>query len=143
MVAVPGWRPREDLVDGACGMPLPILAGVRRFPPDTLLVLASRPQPKHLPWLEQWVWPMLARTALRRMPAGLRKSAAAMGRAMAAEAERLHGLKRIRWCLASPHRAEVPIKPWTTDLVMLRKAADEAKIFMRDALRSARPVRQI
>jgi predicted patatin/cPLA2 family phospholipase len=58
----------EHLVDGACGMPLPILAGVRRFRPDTLLVLASRPQPKHLPWLEQWVWPMLARTALPASP---------------------------------------------------------------------------
>ena len=31
----------ENLVDGACGMPLPILAGVKRFRPDTLIVLAA------------------------------------------------------------------------------------------------------
>jgi predicted patatin/cPLA2 family phospholipase len=133
----------EHLVDGACGMPLPILAGVKRFRPDTLIVLASRPHPKHLPWFEQWLWPMLARTALRHMPADLRKSAAAMGRAMVAEADRLQRLKRIRWCRVTPNGAEVPIKPWTTDLLMLRKAADEAKRFMRDALNAARPVRQI
>jgi predicted patatin/cPLA2 family phospholipase len=133
----------ENLVDGACGMPLPILAGVKRFRPDTLIVLASRPLPKHLPWVEQWLWPTLARAALRRMPAGLRKSAAAMGRAMTAEADRLERLKRIRWCRVTPNGAEVLIKPWTTDLLMLRKAADEAKAFMRDALRTAKPVRQI
>jgi predicted patatin/cPLA2 family phospholipase len=134
----------EQLVDGACGMPLPILAGVKRFrPPDTLVVLASRPHPKHLPWFEQWLWPMLARTALRRMPAELRKSAAAMSRAMVAEADRLQRLKYIRWCRVTPNGAEVPIKPWTTDLPMLRKAADEARTFMRDLLKTARPARQV
>jgi predicted patatin/cPLA2 family phospholipase len=133
----------EQLVDGACGMPLPILAGVKRFRPDTLVVLASRPHPKHLPWFEEWLWPMFARTALRRMPAGLRKSAAAMSRAMVAEADRLQRLKYIRWCRVTPNGAEVAMKPWTTDLAMLRKAADEAKTFMRDLLKTARPVRQI
>jgi hypothetical protein len=133
----------EQLVDGACGMPLPILAGVRRFRPDTLVVLASRPHPNHLPRFEQWLWPMLARAALRRMPAGLRKSAAAMDRAMVAEADRLQRLKYIRWCHVTPNGAEVPIKPWTTDLAMLRRAADEAKTFMRDLLKTARPIRQI
>ena len=133
----------EQLVDGACGMPLPILAGVKRFRPDTLVVLANRPQPKHLPWLEQWLWPLLVRTALRRMPAGLRKSTAAMGRAMVAEADRLQRLKYIRWCYVTPNGAKVRIEPWTTDLPILRKAADEAKTFMRDLLKIARPVRQI
>jgi hypothetical protein len=37
----------------------------------------------------------------------------------------------------------VPIEPWTTDLPMLRKAADEAKVFMRYTLKMAQPVRQI
>ncbi len=133
----------EQLVDGACGMPLPILAGVKRFRPNTVIVLASRPHPKHLPWLERWLWPMLTRTALRRMPAGLRKSTAAMDRAMVAEADRLQRLKRIRWCRITPNGVEVPIEPWTTELPMLRKAADEAKIFMRDLLRTAKPIRQI
>ena len=133
----------EHLVDGACGMPLPILAGVKRFRPDTLIVLASRPHPKHLPWLEQWLWPAFARTMLRRMPAGLRKSAAAMSRAMITEADRLERLKRISWCRITPDGSRVPIKPWTTDLRVLRKAADEAKCFMRDALIAAKPVRQI
>jgi hypothetical protein len=126
----------EYLVNGACGMPLPILAGVKRFRPNTLIVLASRPHPKHLPWFEQWLWPVLTRTALRRMPAGLRKSTAAMDRAMVAEADRLQRLKHIRWCRVTPNGAEVPIKPWTSDLVMLRRAADEAKIFMRTPRRS-------
>lgn len=133
----------EQLVDGACGMPLPILAGVRRFRPDTLIVLASRPHPKHLPWLERRLWPMIARAALRRLPVALRKSAAAMSRAMAAEADRLERLKRILWCRVTPNGAEVPIEPWTTDLYLLRKAADEAKIYMRDALKMAKPARQI
>ncbi len=133
----------EQLVDGACGMPLPILAGVKRFRPDTLIVLASRPHPKHLPRLERWLWPMVARAALRRLPVALRKSAAAMSRAMATEADRLERLKRIRWCRVTPNGAEVTIEPWTTDLLRLRKAADEAKIYMRDALRMVKPVRQI
>jgi predicted patatin/cPLA2 family phospholipase len=133
----------ENLVDGACGMPLPILAGVKRFRPDTLIVLASRPHPKHLPRFEQWLWPMFARTLLRHMPVGLRRSAAAMTRAMATEADRLERLKRIAWCRVTPNGAESPIEPWTTDLRMLRRAAEEAKVFMRDALNAARPVRQI
>jgi hypothetical protein len=62
---------------------------------------------------------------------------------MAVEADRLNRLKRIRWCRITPNGAEVPITPYSTDLFMLRKAADEAKIFMRDALKTARPVRQI
>ena len=115
-------------------MPLPILAGVKRFRPDTLIVLASRPHPKHLPRFEQWLWPMLARTILRHMPIGLRRSAAAMTRAMATEADRLERLKRINWCRVTPNGAEVPMEPWTTDLRALRRAADEAKVFMRDAL---------
>jgi predicted patatin/cPLA2 family phospholipase len=133
----------EQLVDGACGMPLPILAGVKRFRPDTLIVLASRPHPKHLPRFERWLWPMLARTLMRHMPAGLRNSAAAMSRAMAAEADRLQRLKRIRWCRVTPNGAEAAILPWTTDLPGLRRAADEAKAFMRDALRAAKPARQV
>jgi predicted patatin/cPLA2 family phospholipase len=138
-----GEAEEEHLVDGACGMPLPILAGVKRFRPDTLIVLASRPHPKHLPWLEQWLWPAFARTMLRHMPAGLRKSAAAMSRAMITETDRLERLKRISWCRITPNGDEVAIKPWTTDLRLLRKAADEAKCFMRDALRVARPARQV
>src|SRR5207244_4843823 len=117
--------------------------GVKLFRPDTLIVLASRPHPKHLPWLERRLWPMIARAALRRLPAALRKSAAAMSRAMAAEADRLERLKRIAWCRITPNGAEVPIEPWTTDLRPLRRAAEEAKAFMRDALRMAKPVRQI
>ena len=77
----------ENLVDGACGMPLPILAGVKRFRPDTLIVLASRPHPKHLPWLEQWVWPMFARTRCATCRRLCASSAAAMRGAMAAEAD--------------------------------------------------------
>ena len=133
----------ENLVDGACGMPLPTLAGIKRFRPDTLIVLASRPHPKHLPRFEQWLWPMFARTFLRHMPVGLRRSAAAMTRAMATEADRLERLKRIAWCRVTPNGAESPIEPWTTDLMQLRRAAEEAKIFMRDALILAKPVRQI
>ena len=98
----------EHLVDGACGMPLPILAGVKRFRPDTLIVLASRPHPKHLPWLEQWLWPAFARTMLRHMPAGLRKSAAAMSRAMITETDRLERLKRISWCRITPDGTRSP-----------------------------------
>jgi predicted patatin/cPLA2 family phospholipase len=138
-----GENEEEHLVDGACGMPLPILAGVKRFRPDTLIVLSSRPHPKHLPFLEQWLWPAFARTMLRHMPAGLRKSAAAMSRAMITEADRLERLKRIAWCRITPNGEEVALKPWTTDLRLLRKAADEAKCFMRDALNLARPARQV
>jgi hypothetical protein len=66
-----------------------------------------------------------------------------MSRAMAAEADRLERLKRIRWCRVTPNGAEVPIEPWTTDISMLRRAADEATAFMRQALRAAKPARQI
>jgi hypothetical protein len=62
---------------------------------------------------------------------------------MIAEADRLERLKRISWCRITPDGAEIALKPWTTDLRLLRKAADEAKCFMRDALRVARPVRQV
>jgi hypothetical protein len=47
------------------------------------------------------------------------------------------------WCRITPDGAKVAIKPWTTDLRLLRKASDEAKCFMRDALRMARPARQV
>jgi hypothetical protein len=77
------------------------------------------------------------------MPIGLRRSAAAMTRAMATEADRLERLKRIAWCRVTPNGAEIPVEPWSTDLMLLRRAADEAKLFMREALNLARPVRQI
>lgn len=96
-----------------------------------------------MPWLERRLWPLIARVALRHLPAALGKSAAAMSRTMAAEADRLERLKRIRWYRITPNGAEVSIEPWTTSLPMLRKAADEAKIFMRDALKTAQPVRQV
>ena len=54
------------------------------------------------------------------MPVGLRRSAAAMTRAMATEADRLERLKRIAWCRVTPNGAETPIEPWTTDLMQLR-----------------------
>jgi hypothetical protein len=74
-LAVGVGEKEEYLVDGACGMPLAILAGAKRFRPNTLIVFESRPHPKHLPWFEQWL-----RLLTRR-----------------------------------------PIRPWTSDLVMLKK----------------------
>ena len=85
----------EHLVDGACGMPLPILAGVKRFRPDTLIVLASLPSPQASAVVRAVAVADDGPHALRHMPVGLRKSAAAMSRAMAAEADRLERLKRI------------------------------------------------
>src|SRR4029078_4646389 len=85
----------EDLVDGACGIPVPTLPGITRFRPDPLIVLSSRPHPKHLPRFEQWLWPMFARTFLRHMPVGLRRSAAAMTRAMATASARPSGVQHI------------------------------------------------
>ena len=59
------------------------------------------------------------------------------------KADRLERLKRIAWCRITPNGEEVPLKPWSTELRLLRKAADEAKCFMRDALNLARPVRHV
>ena len=110
----------EEFVDGACGMPLPVSAGIKKFRPDTVIVLASRPLLKHLPWCEQWLWPAIAKMLLRRMPQALRNCAAAMNSAAAAEAERLSRLKRIGWCRITPNGAELPIQPWTTEPFLLR-----------------------
>ena len=124
----------ENLVDGACGMPLPILAGVKRFRPDTLIVLAAVRIASTCRASSSGRGGCSPARLLRHMPVGLRRSAAAMSRAMATEADRLERLKRIAWCRVTPNGTEVPIEPWTTDLRPLRHAAEEAKVFMRDAL---------
>ena len=130
---------REDFVDGACGMPMPISAGIKAFRPDTVIVLESRPHPKFLPWFERHLWPLLAPVLMRSMPAGLRTSVAAMDTMFAHESARLARLKRIKWCRVTPGDDSVAIGPLTTDGRLLRKAADEASRFMRGALREAAP----
>jgi len=129
----------EDFVDGACGMPMPISAGIKKFRPDTVIVLESRPHPKFLPWVERHLWPMLAPMFMRGMPVRLRNGVAAMDVTFAHEAARLAELKRIKWCRVTPSADAVPVGVLTTDIRVLRKAADEAGRFMRGALREAAP----
>lgn len=130
---------QEDFVDGACGMPMPISAGIKKFRPDTVIVLESRPHPKFAPWFERHLWPLLAPVFLRGMPIGLRSSVAAMDTMFAHESARLARLKRIKWCRVTPGDDSVPIGPLTTDARLLRQAASEASRFMRTALKGAAP----
>jgi len=130
----------EDYVDGACGMPMPITAGIKKFRPTTVIVLESRPHPKFLPWFERHLWPVLAPVFLAGMPVRLRRGVAAMDATFAHEAARLAQLKRIKWCRITPSHEAVPVGALTTDRRVLRKAADEAGRFMRDTLAAAAPV---
>lgn len=130
----------EDLVDGACGMPMPIAAGIKKFRPDTVIVLESRPHPKFAPWLERYLWPLFAPVFLHGMPARLKQGVTAMDLMFAHESERLARLQRIKWCRITPTPDDVAVGPLTTDGKLLRAAADEAKRFMAGALRSAMPV---
>jgi len=131
---------QEDFVDGACGMPMPISAGIKKFRPDTVIVLESRPHPKFLPWFERHMWPMLAPLFMRGMPARLRQGVAAMDATFAHEANRMAQLKRIKWCRVTPADDSVALGPLTTDVRLLRKAAGEAGKFMRGAMAAAAPV---
>jgi len=130
---------REDFVDGACGMPMPIAAGIKKFRPDTVIVLESRPHPKFTPWFERHLWPLFAPIFLRGMPARLKHGVTAMDLMFAHESERLNRLKRIAWCRITPTPDAVPVGPLTTDGKLLRAAADEAKRFMAGALKAAMP----
>jgi len=130
---------REDFVDGACGMPMPISAGIKKFRPDTVIVLESRPHPKFLPWFERHLWPMLAPLFLHGMPVRLRQGVAAMDATFAHESARLARLQRIKWCRVTPADDSVVLGPLTTDVRLLRKAAAEAGKFMREAMRDAAP----
>jgi hypothetical protein len=128
---------QEEFVDGACGMPLPVLAGIKRFRPDTVIVLESRPHPKFLPWFERHLWPLLAPVLLRGMPDRIKRGVAMMDATLSIESARLTRLKRIKWCRITPGETAVPIGPLSTDVRLLRKAADEAQRFMRGALTQA------
>ena len=129
----------EEFVDGACGMPMPISAGIKKFRPDTVIVLESRPHPKFLPWVERHLWPLLAPVFLHGMPVRLRQGVAAMDATFSHEAARLARLKRIKWCRITPSSDAAPVGPLTTDRRLLRLAADEAVRFMRGALAEAVP----
>ena len=127
----------HDLVDGACGMPLPIGPGIKRFRPDTVIVLESLPHPKFLPWLRRQLWPWVAPWFLPETPQLLRGGVARMDTLLARQSDRLARLRRIRWCRVTPSPASVAVGPLTTDARLLRKAADEARRFMESTLRSA------
>ncbi len=131
---------QEEFVDGACGMPMPIAAGIKKFRPDTVIVLESRPHPKFAPWFERHLWSLFAPVFLRGMPERLKRGVTAMDLMIAHESERLNRLQRIKWCRITPTPDAVPIGPLTTDGRMLRAAADEAKRFMAGALKAAAPV---
>ena len=130
---------QEDLVDGACGMPMPISAGIKKFRPDTVIVLESRPHPKFAPWFQRHLWPLFAPIFLHGMPARLKQGVTAMDLMFAHESERLARLKKIKWCRITPGPNAVPIGPLTTDGKLLRAAAGEAKRFMAGALKGAAP----
>lgn len=142
---VPGLVGCEEelLVDGACGMPLPVKAGVMKFRPDTVVVLESRPDPRDLSRMERMLWPTITRYCLRQAPATLRKQTASMESVARIEVDRLERLKRIKWCRAAPGKSSEKISPFTADPFMLRRAADEARKFMASALVAAKPARQI
>jgi predicted patatin/cPLA2 family phospholipase len=130
---------QEEFVDGACGMPMPISAGIKKFRPDTVIVLESRPHPKFAPWFERHLWPLFAPIFLRGMPERLKRGVTAMDLMFAHESERLSRLQRIKWCRITPSPSAVAIGPLTTDGKLLRAAAEEAKRFMAVALKEAMP----
>ena len=130
---------QEEFVDGACGMPMPITAGIKKFRPDTVIVLESRPHPKFAPWFERHLWPLFAPIFLHGMPERLKRGVTAMDLVFAHESERLSRLQRIKWCRITPSPGAVPVGPLTTDGRLLRAAADEARRFMAGALKGAMP----
>ena len=142
---VPGYvsGDKELLVDGACGMPLPIKAGVSMFRPDTVLILESRPDYDELSRFERFLWPTLTHFCLRHTPIHLRRQVASMGQLIKSEVDRLERLKRIKWARVVPDRKDAPLSPFASDPPALRKAADDARNFMAQALENARPATQI
>ncbi|MGI9406524.1 MAG: hypothetical protein ACR2O4_09145 [Hyphomicrobiaceae bacterium] len=133
----------ELLVDGACGMPLPVSAGVMKFRPSTVLVLESRPTPNSLPRMERLLWPTMTHFCLRHSPKILRQQTASMAQMIKLEGDRLERLKRIKWCRVSPDNSNVNLSPFTIDPFVLRRAAEEARAYMHDILAEAQPVRQV
>ena len=128
---------QEEFVDGACGMPMPIAAGIKKFRPDTVIVLESRPHPKFTPWFERHLWPLFAPVFMHGMPAPLKRGVTAMDLMFTHESERLARLKTIKWCRITPSPQAVNLGPLTTDVKRLRAAAEEAKAFMGSMLRNA------
>lgn len=133
----------ELLVDGACGMPLPIKAGVSKFRPDTVVILESRPDYGDLSRIERLFWPTVTHFCLRHAPANLRRQVASMGQLIQTEVDRLERLRRIKWARILPSKEDVPLSPFSTDAVKLRQAAEDARVFMAQALDDARPAIQI
>jgi predicted acylesterase/phospholipase RssA len=133
----------EHCVDGACSMPLPISAGIKRFRPDTVIVLESRQHLNLQSWLERCLWPCILPFMTRHLPVALRTGIASMDHLVAAEAAQLSRRKRIRWCRITPTTESAPVGPLTTDLGMLRLAAIEAKQFMAGQIEKLKPVVQI
>lgn len=127
----------EQWIDGACGMPLPIGASIKKFRPDTVIVLESVPSLRLQPWLERSLKPCLIALLTCRLPSALRSKIASMDRIVELESESLSRRKRIRWCRITPTRESTPIGPLTTDLGLLRQAAGEAQKFMATQLQYA------
>lgn len=133
----------ELFVDGACGMPLPIKAGVSKFRPDTVVVLESRPDYGDLSRVERLLWPTLTHFCLRHAPSHLRRQVASMGQLIKTEVDRLERLRRIKWVRILPNKEDVPLSPFATNPLALRKASRDAASFMARALEEARPAVQI
>ncbi len=133
----------EQWVDGACGMPLPIAAGIKRFRPDTVIVLESLPTFRLQPILERLLRPFVISLMTRRLPSPIRAGIASMDRLIDHESSRLARRKIIRWCRIAPTGESVWLHPLSTDTSLLRQAANEARGFMARQLELARPSRQI
>lgn len=133
----------ELLVDGACGMPLPIKAGVSMFRPDTVLILESRPDYGDLSRVERLLWPTLTHFCLRHAPGNLRRQVASMGQLIKTEVDRLERLKRIKWARILPDRDDAPLSPFASSPAALHRAARDARSFMTEALEAARPTVQV
>ncbi|MEL7543795.1 MAG: hypothetical protein AAGJ70_08465 [Pseudomonadota bacterium] len=129
----------EQWVDGACGMPLPLRAGVTMFRPDTVIILESRPDQVDLSRIERLLWPTLTHFCLRHAPGHLRRQLASMNRFVDSEMGRLRALKRIKWCRVIPDRGDAALSPFTADGVLLHSAAENARHFMGGVLEAVRP----
>ncbi|MEL6289537.1 MAG: hypothetical protein AAFQ42_06325 [Pseudomonadota bacterium] len=124
----------EPFLDGACGMPLPVKAGVATFRPDTVIVLESRPDQGDLSRLERILWPTITHFCLRHAPTHLRRQVASMNSYIQTEVDRLRRLKRIKWCRVVPDRSDLSLSPFSSDPMLLHRAAEDARHYMGNVL---------
>jgi len=137
----------EVYVDGGCAHPCPVGHVVRetRMPGEEtdILLLANRPRPEKLHWLETWAYWALVHAGLMAYPWSLRASTAALDMKLGRAArmfEKKH--KRYRLCAVFP-TPESGVLPFEWHKPSLRRGADVSYATFSRLLKEVRPAAEV